>query len=190
MGWICCTMRNIYWFCCYCHSRTDAKKVIYGNARLATDMDLAKSTFFPTDKELKEARLKNSKPYCFPPILIGKQFKGRFKNKYIYFFGQQFLILYAPTRSGKGVGIVIPNCVNYPDSMVVLDIKLENWFLSAGYRQNVLGQECFLFAPAGYAENQQEAKKVISDHTAGILWTALIVLIFSVLEIWKKLPLC
>lgn len=135
------------------------KKVIYGNARLATDMDLAKSTFFPTDKELKEARLKNSKPYCFPPILIGKQFKGRFKNKYIYFFGQQFLILYAPTRSGKGVGIVIPNCVNYPDSMVVLDIKLENWFLSAGYRQNVLGQKCFLFAPAGYAENQQEAKK-------------------------------
>lgn len=130
------------------------KKVIYGNARLATDMDLAKSTFFPTEKERQE-----SKVYAYPPILIGKQFKGRYKGKYIYFHGQQFLILYAPTRSGKGVGIVIPNCVNYPGSMVVLDIKLENWFLSAGYRQQVLGQECFLFAPAGYADNQEEAKK-------------------------------
>lgn len=130
------------------------KKVIYGNARLATDMDLAKSTFFPTDKERAE-----SKVYTYPPILIGKQFKGRYKEKYIYFHGQQFLILYAPTRSGKGVGIVIPNCVNYPHSMVVLDIKLENWFLSAGYRTQVLGQDCFLFAPAGYADNQEEARK-------------------------------
>jgi len=130
------------------------KKVIYGNARLATDIDLAKSTFFPTDTERQK-----SKVYSYPPILIGKQFKGRYKGKYIYFHGQQFLILYAPTRSGKGVGIVIPNCVNYPGSMVVLDIKLENWFLSAGYRRDVLGQECFLFAPAGYADNQEEAKK-------------------------------
>lgn len=130
------------------------KKVIYGNARLATDMDLSKSTFFPTDKERQESKI-----YTYPPILIGKQFKGRYKGKYIYFHGQQFLILYAPTRSGKGVGIVIPNCVNYPGSMVVLDIKLENWFLSAGYRKQVLGQECFLFAPAGYADNQEEAKK-------------------------------
>ncbi|WP_250637181.1 type IV secretory system conjugative DNA transfer family protein [Escherichia coli] len=94
------------------------KKVIYGDARLATDMDLSKSGFFPDKKS----------PYKHPPILIGKMFKGRYKKQFIYFAGQQFLILYAPTRSGKGVGIVIPNCVNYPGSMVILDIKLENWF--------------------------------------------------------------
>ncbi|HAG4612904.1 TPA: type IV secretory system conjugative DNA transfer family protein [Salmonella enterica] len=135
------------------------KKVIYGNARLATDMDLSKSTFFPSPTVVKDAVLKNEKPYSFPPILIGKMFKGRYKGQFIYFYGQQFLILYAPTRSGKGVGIVIPNCVNYPDSMVVLDIKLENWFMSAGYRTTVLGQKCFLFAPAGFADNQSEALK-------------------------------
>ncbi len=44
----------------------------------------------------------------------------------------------------------------------------------------------FSFAPAGYAENQQEAKKGNIRYTAGILWTALIVLIFSVLEIGKN----
>ncbi len=123
------------------------KKIIYGDARLATDMDLKKSGFFP-DKQ---------SPYKHPAILIGKMFKGRYKKQFIYFSGQQFLILYAPTRSGKGVSIVIPNCVNYPGNMVVLDIKLENFFLSAGYREKELGQKCFLFAPAGYAKTVEEA---------------------------------
>ncbi|EMY6977886.1 type IV secretory system conjugative DNA transfer family protein, partial [Escherichia coli] len=62
------------------------KKVIYGDARLATDMDLSKSGFFPDKKS----------PYKHPPILIGKMFKGRYKKQFIYFAGQQFLILYAP----------------------------------------------------------------------------------------------
>lgn len=124
------------------------KKVIYGDARLASPMDLARSGFFPK---------KGDKPK-YPPILIGKMFKGRFKDQYIYFYGQQFLILYAPTRSGKGVGIVIPNCVNYSDSIVVLDIKLENFFLSAGYRQSQ-GHECFLFSPDGFADSLAAAQK-------------------------------
>ncbi|MGL5290028.1 MAG: type IV secretory system conjugative DNA transfer family protein [Aeromonas sp.] len=124
------------------------KQIIYGDGRLATSMDLAKSGFFPTKKD------KNK----HPPILIGKMFSGKYKDKYIYFHGQQFLILYAPTRSGKGVGIVIPNCVNYPDSIVVLDIKLENFFLSAGYRQ-AQGQECYLFSPDGFANSLEAAKK-------------------------------
>ncbi|UCQ29604.1 type IV secretory system conjugative DNA transfer family protein (plasmid) [Edwardsiella tarda] len=141
------------------------KKVIYGNARLATDMDLSKSTFFPSPDVVNKAIEKADKPFCFPPILIGKMFKGRYKNQYVYFYGQQFLILYAPTRSGKGVGIVIPNCTNYPDSMVVLDIKLENWFMSAGYRTTKLKQDCYLFAPAGYANNQAEALQgLIKSH--------------------------
>ncbi|OLF56808.1 conjugal transfer protein TraK [Aeromonas veronii] len=124
------------------------KKVIYGDGRLATPMDLSRSGFFPKKGD------KNK----FPPILIGKMFKGKYKGSYIYFFGQQFLILYAPTRSGKGVGIVIPNCVNYPESIVVLDIKLENFFLSAGYRKSQ-GQECFLFSPDGFADSLDAARR-------------------------------
>ena len=55
-------------------------------------------------------------------------------------------MLAAPTRSGKGVGIVIPNCLNYSDSLVVLDIKLENFDKTAGFRAKS-GQEVYLFAP-------------------------------------------
>jgi type IV secretion system protein VirD4 len=45
-------------------------------------------------------------------------------GKLVRFSGQQFVILAAPTRSGKGVGIVIPNLLSYLSSMVVLDINL------------------------------------------------------------------
>jgi type IV secretion system protein VirD4 len=54
--------------------------------------------------------------------------------------------VYAPTRAGKGVGYVIPNLLNWPDSVVVLDVKRENWDRSAGFRA-AHGQEVHLFDP-------------------------------------------
>ena len=39
----------------------------------------------------------------------------------------------APTRSGKGVGIVIPNLLTWPGSVIVLDIKHENYQRTAGH---------------------------------------------------------
>ncbi len=33
----------------------------------------------------------------------------------------------APTRAGKRVGVIIPNLLDWPDSLVVLDIKQENY---------------------------------------------------------------
>lgn len=71
---------------------------------------------------------------------------GRFGGKLVRFPGQQFVILAAPTRSGKGVGIVVPNLLQYDDSVVVLDIKQENFQLTSGWRAEQ-GQEVFLFNP-------------------------------------------
>ena len=48
--------------------------------------------------------------------------------------GQQGVALAAPPRAGKGVGVVMPNPLNWPDSLVCIDIKSENWTLTAGYR--------------------------------------------------------
>ncbi|MDZ4292799.1 MAG: type IV secretory system conjugative DNA transfer family protein, partial [Hydrogenophaga sp.] len=55
-------------------------------------------------------------------------------------------MLSAPTRSGKGVGVVIPNLLNWPDSVVVLDIKGENHAITAGYRA-AHGQSVYAFSP-------------------------------------------
>ncbi|MBR8272951.1 type IV secretory system conjugative DNA transfer family protein [Burkholderia cenocepacia] len=71
---------------------------------------------------------------------------GRWRGRYLRFAGQQFVLLAAPARSGKGVGIVIPNLLTYSDSVVVLDIKQENFRLTAGFRR-AHGQAVYLFNP-------------------------------------------
>ncbi|MFM0210061.1 type IV secretory system conjugative DNA transfer family protein [Paraburkholderia sediminicola] len=76
-----------------------------------------------------------------PSIVVGV-----WRGRYLRFAGQQFVLLGAPARSGKGVGIVIPNLLSYPDSVVVLDIKRENYALTAGFRR-AHGQEVYLFDP-------------------------------------------
>ncbi|WP_426026063.1 type IV secretory system conjugative DNA transfer family protein [Brevundimonas sp. TSRC1-1] len=60
--------------------------------------------------------------------------------------GPHHVMLYAPTRTGKGVGVVIPNLLAWPGSVVVLDIKRENYAASAGYRAEA-GQRVLLFDP-------------------------------------------
>lgn len=75
-----------------------------------------------------------------------------YKNNYLTYAGYQFVLLAAPTRSGKGVGIVVPNCLNYSDSLVVLDIKGENFDITSGFRK-ACGQEVYLFSP--YADDEK-----------------------------------
>ena len=77
---------------------------------------------------------------------------GRFGGKLVRLPGQQFVILAAPTRSGKGVGIVIPNLLDYAESVVVLDIKQENFDLTSGWRKSQ-GHEVYLFNP--FAEDRR-----------------------------------
>jgi len=76
-----------------------------------------------------------------PGILI-----GRHRGKFLSLPGQLSVMLSAPTRSGKGVGVVIPNLLNWPDSVVVLDIKGENYDITAGYRA-AHGQAVYAFSP-------------------------------------------
>lgn len=71
---------------------------------------------------------------------------GRKGGRPLVFGGPEHVILYAPTRTGKGVGVVIPNLLTWPDSVVVLDVKRENWEASAGFRASH-DQEVVLFDP-------------------------------------------
>ncbi len=71
---------------------------------------------------------------------------GRKGGRLLVFGGSEHVMLHAPTRSGKGVGVVIPNLLTWPDSVVVLDVKRENWEASAGFRA-AHGQDVVLFDP-------------------------------------------
>jgi len=59
---------------------------------------------------------------------------GRFEHNYLRHNGPEHVLCFAPTRSGKGVGLVIPTLLTWPGSAIVHDIKGENWQLTAGWR--------------------------------------------------------
>jgi type IV secretion system protein VirD4 len=109
-----------------------SKRSLHGNARFANAGDLAKHGMF---KESETG------------LIVGKH-----NGNLLRLGGQQFVILAAPTRSGKGVGIVVPNLLDYRESVVVLDIKQENFELTSGWRASP-GQQVFLFNP--FAEDRR-----------------------------------
>ncbi|UAT43288.1 type IV secretory system conjugative DNA transfer family protein [Anaplasmataceae bacterium AB001_6] len=73
---------------------------------------------------------------------------GRDKKGYLIADGYQHALLFAPTGSGKGVGFVIPNLLYWEDSVIVHDIKLENFELTSGWRKQKLKQDVFCWSPA------------------------------------------
>ena len=86
--------------------------------------------------DIRKARLLDAKG-----IILGR--RGR---SYLRFGGSEHVLLEAPTRSGKGVGVVIPNLLEWRDSVVVLDVKQENWEKTAAHR-SAEGQNVLLFDP-------------------------------------------
>jgi len=122
-------------------------KALHGDAKFASGGELASKGFFKDSDR---------------GVVV-----GRLGGKLMKLDGQQFAILAAPTRSGKGVGVVIPNLLEYRESVVVLDIKQENFELTSGWRRSQ-GQEVFLFNP--FAEDRRTHRwnplRYVSDDPA------------------------
>src|ERR1700728_2057652 len=78
----------------------------------------------------------------FQPVGL---FLGRLGRRYLRHDGPEHVMAFAPTRSGKGVGLVIPTLLSWTGSTIVHDIKGENWQLTAGWRSRF--SHCLLFNP-------------------------------------------
>jgi len=72
-------------------------------------------------------------------------FVGRLGQRYLRHDGPEHVVAFAPTRSGKGVGLVVPTLLGWNGSAVIHDIKGENWQLTAGWRARF--SHCFQFNP-------------------------------------------
>src|SRR4051794_6610607 len=59
---------------------------------------------------------------------------ARIEGQYLRHDGPEHVLCFAPTRSGKGVGLVVPTLLSWPGSCIVHDIKGENWSLTSGFR--------------------------------------------------------
>ena len=88
--------------------------------------------------DLKTAKLLGGKG-----VILGVSKEGQ----YLRHDGPEHIISVAPTRSGKGVGIIIPTLLTWPHSVIVTDIKGENWGITAGYRRAKLRNMVMKFDP-------------------------------------------
>lgn len=73
--------------------------------------------------------------------------KSLFKTYKIIDNSDTHIALIAPTRSGKGVGVIIPTLLNWQSSTIITDLKGENYVKTAGFREKVLGHKILKFAP-------------------------------------------
>ena len=68
--------------------------------------------------------------------------------RYLRHDGPEHIMAFAPTRSGKGVGLVLPTLLSWPHSAVIYDIKGENWALTAGWRRQEANNHAIKFEPS------------------------------------------
>ncbi len=78
-------------------------------------------------------------------VYVGAWHDSSGKLHYLRDDGPAHVLAFAPTRSGKGVGLVLPTLLSWPHSVVVHDIKGENYALTAGWRARDLGSRIVKF---------------------------------------------
>ena len=111
-------------------------------------------------EDVRNAGLLNTEGF-----IIGKLGYGA----YIYTGNYSSHILtIASVGSGKGIGVVIPNLLRHKGSVVVLDPKGENFFVTARKRKK-LGNDVFYFDPwnvvGGYGFNAERIKNYATRAT-------------------------
>lgn len=104
-------------------ARQDKASTTYGSARWACEQDVRRAGLFGRDG-----------------IIL-----GRMGTRYLRHAGAEHVIAFAPTRSGKGVGLVVPTLLTWTTSAIIHDIKGENWQLTSRWRSGV--SRCIRFDP-------------------------------------------
>ena len=125
---------------------------IYGSAKWASEEDLKKSNLLNQDKGL---------------YIGGWENKRKKTIEYLRDNTESHAIAVAPTGAGKGVGFVIPNLLSWEGSVIVFDLKGENYVLTSGYRKQELKQDILVFNPTNID------KIIVKEELelAGIGWT-------------------
>jgi type IV secretion system protein VirD4 len=79
----------------------------------------------------------------------GKVFLGVLGNRAIGVSDDRHMMTIAGSRAGKGVSTIIPNLIEYPGSVLVIDPKGENARITKNRRAKGLGQDVFVLDPFG-----------------------------------------
>lgn len=120
---------------------------LHGSARWAEKKDIQEAGLLPPARRWHEL-LRGRQPAASSGVYVGAwQDKGG-KLHYLRHDGPEHVLTCAPTRSGKGVGLVVPTLLSWPGSAVITDLKGELWAMTAGWRQAHAKNKVLRFEPA------------------------------------------
>ena len=104
-------------------------------------------------------------------VYVGAWLDRKGRQHYLRHAGPEHVLCYAPTRSGKGVGLIVPTLLSWRESAVITDLKGELWELTAGWRKQHAGNRVLRFEPAALAGaahwNPLEEIRLGSEHEVG-----------------------
>ncbi len=124
-----------------------ASEYLHGSARWAEKKDIQAAGLLPRERTALEVVTGKDAPTSTGVYVGGWEDKdGNFF--YLRHNGPEHVLTYAPTRSGKGVGLVVPTLLSWPQSSVITDLKGELWALTAGWRQKHAKNKVLRFEPA------------------------------------------
>lgn len=112
--------------------KNPVSEYLHGSARWANWEDLNKASLVGNDEG----------------VYVGAYEDDKGIVHYLRHNGPEHVLTYAPTRSGKGVGLVIPTLLSWKYSCVITDLKGELWAMTAGWRQKHAKNKVIRFEPA------------------------------------------
>ena len=113
-----------------------AHESLHGSARWADRKDIETAGLLPKKGQDNDG------------VYVGGWLDKQGNLQYLRHSGPEHVLTYAPTRSGKGVGLVIPTLLSWPHSTVITDLKGELWALTAGWRRQYAYNKVIRFEPA------------------------------------------
>ena len=147
-----------------------ANQYLHGSARWADKKDIQDARLLPRNRRILEVVASKDAPSSSGVYVGGWGDKaGNFH--YLRHNGPEHVLTYAPTRSGKGVGLVVPTLLSWPESCVITDLKGELWTLTSGWRKNHAKNKVLRFEPAsnsgGVCWNPMDEIRVGTENEVG-----------------------
>jgi type IV secretion system protein VirD4 len=126
---------------------SQANEYLHGSARWADLRDIEQAGLLPPSRSALEVITGKDAPTA-TGVYVGGWVDKNGNFHYLRHSGPEHVLTYAPTRSGKGVGLVVPTLLSWGASAVITDLKGELWALTSGWRQKHAGNRVLRFEPA------------------------------------------
>lgn len=120
---------------------------LHGSARWANRQDIQDAGLLPRSRKWLDVMLRRP-PEGHGGVYVGAWLDKRGRRHYLRHDGPEHVLTYAPTRSGKGLGLVIPTLLSWPHSAIITDLKGELWAMTAGWRHKHANNKVIRFEPA------------------------------------------